>query len=80
MSDLNSPFRPIATRIDNAEERFVEWASELAGLTTEQAWKALAEYKRHRVVKIDSVLGSFQLKHGAFGEAAPLRRAAGLEA
>jgi len=70
--------RAIAQRIENAENKFVEFAMESAGLTREQAVKALESYKKAKAIKIDPIGGQFSFKHGGFAEADVLRRAAGL--
>lgn len=69
-------FRPMAQRIVNAENRFIAWARETAGLSEGEAERVLSYYRRHRLVKIDPVTGQFNLKHGAFAAADVLRRAA----
>lgn len=68
--------KAIATRITNAEERFIEFACETAGLTRTEAERALAVYRKERVIKIDPVTGQFTFKHGDFAEPDVLRRAA----
>ncbi len=69
-------YRAIAQRIVNAEERFVEFAMQAAGLTRVEAERALATMRRAKVVKIDAVGGGFTFTHGAFAAADVLRRAA----
>ena len=70
----------VAQRMVNAEEGFLEFAMQTAGLTREQAVTALAEYRKAKAIKIDPVGGQFSFTHGGFAEAEVLRRAAGLEA
>ncbi len=71
--------RDVAQRIVNAEESFITWAMETGDLTRDEAERALATYKKAKAVKINPVMGQFELRHGAYAEADPLRRAAGLE-
>jgi hypothetical protein len=78
---LANPFKNIATRIVNAEERFVAFAMEAAGLSRAEAERALATLRRggkRAPLKIDAVGGGFTFAHGGFAEPAVLRRAAGL--
>lgn len=69
----------VAQRIVNAEESFIQFAMNTAGLTREQAVAALERYRADKVIKIDPVGGQYTLKHGAFAEAEVLRKAAGIE-
>jgi len=62
----------------SADDRFIEYARSRAGLSREEAERALAVYKREKLITIDRVYGTFAFKHGAFGDPAPLRRAAAL--
>lgn len=68
----------VAQRITNAEQRFIDFAIEQAGLTQEQAAAALAKYKEVKAIRIDPVGGNFQFTHGGFAEPDVLRRAAGI--
>lgn len=65
----------IAQRIINAEEAFIEFASESAGLTRDEAIKALTAYRKVKAIKIDPIVGQFSFTHGGFAEADVLRRA-----
>lgn len=69
-------FKAMAQRISNAENSFIAWVRETAGLDEASALRVLAIYRKHKLVKIDPVMGQFELKHGAFADAAVLRRAA----
>jgi hypothetical protein len=71
--------KAVAQRIVNAENRFLEFAQDTAGLTQEQAEIALARYRKEKAIKIDPVTGQFTFTHGGFAEADVLRRAAGIE-
>lgn len=73
--------RAIATRMANAEEAFIAFAMESAGLTRDEAIAALTYMRkggRRAPLKIDAVVGSFSFSHGAFADAAVIRRAAAL--
>jgi hypothetical protein len=59
----------------NAEERFIEFAMETADINREEAIIVLRVYRKAKVVKIDPVMGQFQLQHGAFAEPEPIRKA-----
>ena len=72
-------FEAMAQRITNAEQRFIEFAMESAGLTQEQAGAALAKYKEVKAIKIDPVGGQFAFVDGGFAEPGVLRRAAGIK-
>ena len=69
--------KDIATRITNAEEKFISFARETAGLTRMQAIRALGEYKKSKAIKIDMNGGQYSFTDGRFAEADVLRRAAG---
>ena len=74
-------FRPIAQRLVNAENAFVAYAVETAGLTRAEAFAALAYMRKggkRAPVTLDVVNGTFHFSHGAFADAAVLRRAAAL--
>lgn len=76
---MTDGFKAMATRIENAETAFITYAMAEAGLTEAQATTALATMKKAKVLKIDPVMGQWNVKHGAFLEPDVLRRAAGLE-
>jgi len=75
-SDLRAGARALVTRQQNAMDRFIEYAMDRAGLSREEAERALAVYRREKVIKLDPMSGQFNFKHGAFGEADVLQRAA----
>jgi hypothetical protein len=65
----------VARRMANAEERFLAFAQE-QGLTREEAVRALAEYRKAKVIKFDNIGGQFTFVDGRFAEIDVLRRAA----
>ena len=75
-SDLRAGARALVTRQQNAMDRFIEYAMDRAGLSREEAERALAVYRREKVIKLDPMSGQFNFKHGAFGGADVLQRAA----
>ena len=77
--DAEPGLRVVASRLASAEEKFIEFAMKTGKMSRADAEKALATMKQHKVVKIDSRVGQFTFKHGAFAEPDVLRRAAGLD-
>ena len=75
---MRTELAPIFTRIETGIEAFIAYAIEHAALTRPQALVALAAYRKARVIKIDSAIGSYRVTHGAFLDAVTLRRAAGV--
>lgn len=69
-------FAAMAQRIENAQNAFVTFAMETAGLTNEEARRALRTMRKARVLEIDVVGGQFTFTHGAFAQADVIRRAA----
>ncbi len=79
MKDVEPGLRGMAQRSVDAEGRFLEYAMEHGRLTRVQAERALAAFRKARVIKIDPVSGDFHVKHGQFLDPDVLRRAAGVE-
>jgi hypothetical protein len=65
----------MVTRAVNAENRFIEFAMDTGDLDRAQAEHVLRVYRKAKVVKIDPVMGQFELKHGVFAGRDALRRA-----
>lgn len=59
-----SEIRPIAIRMNNACERFVNAAMELGQVDREIAEKAMNAYLKAKIIKIDAVGGQMVLKSG----------------
>jgi N-acetylglucosamine-6-phosphate deacetylase len=72
---MTSPFEAIAQRIVNAEENFAQTLVENYGLTKAEAFKAMATLRKARAIKVDPVMGRMIIKHGAYMDAAVIRRA-----
>ncbi len=66
-------YKAIATRIASAEDKFIEYAMNTAGLTHDQAVHALKVYRNVKAIKIDAIGGQFTFTHGAFGDARTLQ-------
>jgi hypothetical protein len=66
--------RPVAQRIVNAENRFIEFAMG-KGFSKEQAEHILKVYRKEKAIKIDAVGGQFTFTHGDFGEKDVMKRA-----
>lgn len=60
-------YRAIATRIVNAQERFIA-ILESKGFTREDAVKAMNTMLKLKVAKLDPVSGVINVRHGAFLE------------
>lgn len=73
-SNPSDEFRPLATRIANAEERFVANVME-RGFTRDEAFKIMAVYRKLKIVKMDANGATLSVKHGAYWEPDVLRRA-----
>jgi hypothetical protein len=66
--------KQVAQRMVNGENRFVQFVME-RGFTRDEATHIMSVYRKARVLKIDAVLGQFEVKHGAFLDPAVLRNA-----
>jgi len=69
-------YKAVATRIVNAEEKFIEYAMNTASLTRTEAISALMAYQKYKVIKIDAIGGQFTFKHGIYGDKDVLQKAA----
>ncbi len=70
-------FEAVAQRMANAEARFMNILVERAGISRADAFKAMLTMLRLKVAKMDAVNGEIRVKHGAYLDAEPIRRAAG---
>ena len=68
--------RAMAQRSVNAENAFVRYAMSNAGLTSDKALQVLDYYLKHKLVKLDVVMGTFKVQHGTFLDADVLQRCA----
>jgi hypothetical protein len=69
---------PIIQRKLLAADKFIESTMEQFGLTKEEAGRALDYMLKNRLMTLDSGVGQFKLKSGAYWDRVPMRRAAGL--
>jgi hypothetical protein len=76
---MRDAFRDIAQRIETAETKFVAYVVEQTGMSTDEAEHVLRVFKKCRVIKIDAVMGQWNVKHGAYLDAEVMRRAARVE-
>lgn len=66
--------RPVAQRIVNAENRFIEFAME-KGFSRSQAEHILKVYRKEKAIRIDPIGGQFSFMHGGFAEKDVMERA-----
>jgi hypothetical protein len=67
-SKMNS-YQAIATKITNAEDRFISAVMEQFSKTKIEAEIILAVFKQYKIVKIDPIGGQFTLSQGIFWDA-----------
>lgn len=63
---MQQSFKNMAARMVNAENDFAATLVEIAGITTEEAFKVLAVYRKVKAVKNDYAVSRISVKHGAF--------------
>ena len=63
-----SEIAPMATRMMNAENSFIDAVKEQFGFSEAEAVKILSVFKSHKVVKISANSNNFTLTHGAYWE------------
>jgi len=59
-------YQDIAQRIVNAENSFVACMEDDYDLTEDQALAVFNLYRKEKILKVDAVMGSWSVKHGAF--------------
>ena len=59
-------YKEIAQRLVNAENSFIACMDDDYDLTENQARAVFNLYKQEKILKIDAVMGSWSVKHGAF--------------
>lgn len=59
-------YKEIAQRLVNAENSFIACMEDEYNLTEDQARAVFNLYKQEKILKIDAVMGSWSVKHGAF--------------
>lgn len=68
-------YKDIAQRIVNAETSFIACMEDEYGLTEDEALRVFNLYMKERIIKIDAVMGSWTVKHGAFLDKETIRKA-----
>lgn len=68
-------FKPIAQRIVNAENEFIETLMERAAISDADAVKAFNTFRKLRVLKLDVGIGRYTVKHGGLMAPDVIRRA-----
>lgn len=63
---MQQSFKDMATRIVNAENDFTATLAQIAGITTDEAFKVLATYRKLKIVKNAYAISRISVKHGAF--------------
>ncbi len=66
LSAIKPGLKNMATRITTAENNFIEVLINLGGITKAEAEKALATFRKLKLVKMDAVNGVLSVKHGAY--------------
>lgn len=65
----------MATRMENAEQNFISNVAQAGGISSDEAAKVMAQYKKAGVLKRDAVGGTLNVKHGAFMDKDVIHRA-----
>jgi len=72
ISSCKLGLRNMATRLENAEARFVDFVVSSIECDRAAALRVLGYYKAHKLVKFSAVNGDFSVKHGALLDASTL--------
>lgn len=64
--NMETGFKNVASRMVNAETNFMEILMLAGEISKPDAKKVLDVYRKLKLVKMDSVMGSISVKHGAF--------------
>ena len=68
-------YKEIAQRLVNAENSFIACMEDEYNLTEEQARSVFNLYKQEKILKVDAVMGSWSVKHGAFLDKSTIQNA-----
>lgn len=71
---MQKSFKDMATRADNAVTQWRDMLGNM-GFTQTEADRILSVYVREHIAKLDYGVGRYNVKHGAFLDAAVMRRA-----
>ena len=58
-------YEAVAIRMVNAENGFIDTLVEMHGISPDDARRALDTYRKHKLVKLDAVIGRYIAKTGA---------------
>lgn len=67
--EVKPGLKAMAQRIANAEIAFIESLMTIGGITESQARVVFSKYLKAKVLKLDAVIGTYHVKHGAFLDA-----------
>lgn len=66
LSSMKPGLQAMAQRMVDAENNFIEVLMTLGEISKTEALKVLAVYRKLKLVKLDPVIGSMNVKHGAY--------------
>lgn len=66
ISSMKPGLQAMAKRMVDAENNFIEVLMNLGEISKAEALKVLAVYRKLKLVKLDPVIGSMNVKHGAY--------------
>lgn len=72
---IRTAVRSLLMRQVDAVDNFIAYVVEQIGCTEEEAAGVFNLYRKERLVKVDSYMGTWHIKHGALLDADVLRRA-----
>lgn len=72
---MSSPFKTIAERMDHAEREFAQTLATLGGCSIEEGRAVCRLYLKHKLAKMDAVMGRIGVKHGAYLDRSAIRNA-----
>jgi hypothetical protein len=74
-NNIRQACRDIATRMENAATNMIESLMELGEIDSAAATKVYNLYRRHKLIKLNAVLGRYDVNHGAYLDRDTIRRA-----
>lgn len=72
---MQTGLKNMAQRIVNAERGMVDTLRQLGNISEVEALRVFAYYRKHKLIKLDPVGGTYHVKHGAFMDRDVIRRA-----
>jgi hypothetical protein len=76
MHDISGSTRALAQRLVRAETAFLAMCKERAGLSDAEAKIVLRFYLKKKLMKLDAIMGTYHVKHGALLDISTLKAAA----